>query len=166
MAEGIGLDQFGSSPGADPTMNGRLLGASILLFIRGGMTAIPGAAFLLFAAIFWFNQPAVGPNESPLVVGGLTVLVTVGLVVLGVAGLAIGIPSVIFAVLIQTKQRWAQWAALVGETVVALVFAVGVVWGLTHPDDRIIAAPAAVALVVASAPILVVLVSGLTGRRS
>jgi uncharacterized membrane protein len=147
-------------------VNGRLLGASILLFIRGGLTAIPGAAFLLFAAIFWFNQTPAGPNESPLLVGGLTVIITAGLVVLGVGGLAIGIPSVIFAVLIQTKKRWAQWAALVGESLIALFFAVALVWGLTHPADRIIAAPAAVALVVLSAPVLFVLGQGLTARRT
>ena len=121
---------------------------------------------MLFAAIFWFNQPTAGPNESPLLVGGFTVLVTAGLVALGVGGLAIGIPSVIFAALIQTKKRWAQWAALVGESLIALFFAVAVVWGLTHPDDRIIAGPAAVALVVLSAPVLFVLVSGLIARRT
>jgi len=121
---------------------------------------------LVFAAILWFNQPTAGPNESPLVVGGFTVLVVAGLVALGVAGLAMGIPSVIFAVLIQTKKRWAQWAALTGESLIALFFAGAVVWGLTHPYDRVIAAPAAVALVVLSAPVLFLLVLGLTARRS
>lgn len=160
------MDQRGSGDRADATMNGRLLAASILLFIRGGLTALPGAAFLLFAALLWFNQPVAGPNESPLIVGGITVILAVGLAVLGVVGLAIGIPSVIFAVLIQTRKRWAQWAALVGESVMAFVFVVAVAWGLTHPYDRYIAAPAAIALVVASAPVLVVLVSGLTSPRS
>ena len=59
-----------------------------------------------------------------------------------------------------------QWAALLGESLIALFFAVAVVWGLTHPDDRVIAAPAAVALVVLSAPVLFVLVSGLTASRT
>ena len=47
-----------------------------------------------------------------------------------------------------------------------MIFAVAVVWGLTHPDDRVIAGPAAIALVVSSAPVLVVLVPGLTARRT
>ena len=166
MAESIRLDQRRSDDRSDATLNRRLLAASILLFIRGGVTGLPGAGFLVLAAVFWANQPTVGPNDSPLVIAAFTVFVTAGLVVLGVAGLAIGIPSVIFAVLIQTKRRWAQWAALVGESLVALFFAGAVVWGLTHPDDRIIAGPAAVALVVLSAPVLFVLVSGLTARRT
>jgi hypothetical protein len=137
----------------------------MLLFIRGGMTATPGALLLLVAAFFYFTHP-MGPNDDPLVYVALMTFVVGGFALLGVAGLAIGIPSVIFAVLIQTRKRWAQWAALVGESIIALIFAVAVVWGLTHPDDRVLAAPAAVALVVGSAPVLVVLVSGLTARRS
>jgi len=129
------------------------------------MTAIPGAFLLLGAAFFYFTNP-IGPNDDPLVHGILMVFVAGGLALGGVAGLAIGIPSVIFAVLIQTKKRWAQRAALVGESLIALFFAGAVVWGLTHPDDRIIAGPAAVALVVLSAPVLPVLVSGLIARRT
>lgn len=147
------------------TLNRRLLAASILLFIRGGMTAIPGAFLLLGAAFFYLTNPK-GPNDDPLVYIALTTLIVGGLAVGGVAGLAIGIPSVIFAVLIQTKKRWAQRASMVGESLIALVFATAVVWGLTHPDARFMAAPAAVALVVLSAPVLIVLVSGLTARRT
>lgn len=120
---------------------------------------------MLAAAFFYLTNP-MGPNDSPLVYGVLMALVVGGLAVGGVAGLAIGIPSVIFAALIQTRKRWAQWVALVGESLVALFFAAAVAWGLTHPDDRIIAAPAAVALVVVSAPVLAVLVSGLTYRAA
>ena len=120
---------------------------------------------MLGAAFFYFTNP-MGPNDDPLVHGILVVLIAGGLALGGVAGLAIGIASVIFAVLIQTKRRWAQCAALVGESLIALFFAVAVVWGLTHPDDRFIAGPAAVALVVLSAPVLFVLVPGLTARRT
>ncbi len=129
------------------------------------MTAIPGALLLLAAAFFYLTNPR-APNDDPLVYAILITFVVGGLAVSGVAGLAIGIPSVIFAVLIQTRKRWAQWAALVGEGLIALFFVVAVVWGLTHPDDRVIAAPAAVALVVLSAPVLFVLVPGVTARRT
>jgi hypothetical protein len=165
MAESIRLDQRRSDERSDTTLNRRLLAASILLFIRGGMTAIPGALLLLGAAFFYITNPR-GPNEDPLVYGVLMTLVVGGLALSGVAGLAIGIPSVIFAVLIQTRKWWAQWAALVGESLIALFFVVAAVWGLTHPADRVIAAPAAVALVVLSAPVLLVLVPGLTARRT
>ncbi len=113
MAESIRLDQRRSDGRSDASLNRRLLAASILLFIRGGMTAIPGALFLLAAAFFYLTDPR-GPNDDPLVYAILITFVVGGFAVLGVAGLAIGIPSVIFAVLIQTRRRWAQWAALVG----------------------------------------------------
>ena len=147
-------------------MNPRLLAASILLFIRAGLTGPPGLAFLLTAAFFWFTKP-LGPVGGSDAAGGvLTIVVAGALAFLGAAGLAIGIPAAVFAVLIQTRRRWAQWTALVGESLVAVLLVVAAVWGLTHPNDRVIATPAIVFLVVGSAPVIVSLVSGLTKRES
>jgi hypothetical protein len=115
MAERIRLDHRRSDDRSDATLNRRLLAASILLFIRGGLTALPGALLLLAAAFFYITNPR-GPNEDPLAYAVLMTFVVGGLALSGVAGLAIGIPSVIFAVLVQTRNRWAQWAALVGES--------------------------------------------------
>src|SRR5260370_40767669 len=145
MAESIRLDQRRSDEGGDATLSRRLLAASILLFIRGGMTAIPGALLLLAAAFFYVTNPR-GPNDDPLVYAVLITFVVGGLAVSGMAGLAIGIPSVIFAVLVQTRKRWAEWAALVGEGLIALFFVVAVVCVLTHPNDPLIPPPAAAAL--------------------
>ena len=147
-------------------MNRRLLAASILLFVRAGLTGPAGLGFLLTAAFFWLTKPLGPVGGSDAADGVLTIVVAGGLAVLGAIGLAIATPALIFGALIQTRKRWAQWSALVGESFIALLLAFAVIWGLTHPADQVVTVPAAIGLVVGSAPVVVLLVSGLTKRES
>ncbi len=133
------------------------------MLIRAGMTAIPGAVFLLFAALFWLTKPT---NDGSLVGAIFTAIFAGSLAILGVAGLAIGIPSAIFGALVLTRKRWAQWTAAIGEILIAIALLGTAVWGLTHPNDQVLVLPVVVVMAVAYAPVVVLLLLGLTKRES
>ena len=135
-------------------MNPRLRIATILLLARAGWASAAGLTFLAFAAIFWNSRDV------------LTVLIAGGLGVLGAAALAIGIPSFAFAFLLRTGKRWASWAVVVGESVIALALVGATVWALTHSGDQLLAIATVVAIAFVSAPVLVLVVRTLAEKKT
>ena len=96
----------------------------------------------------------------------LTVLIAGGLGVLGVAALAIAIPSFAFAFLLRTRKRWATWTVLVGESLVAIALVVATVRALTNHSDQLLAVATGAALTVVSAPVIVLLVRTLAEKKT
>lgn len=143
-------------------MNWRLRVAAILLFARAGWSGLVAVTFLGVAAVIWASRPAGPPTDSTLVTALLTIGIAGALALLGVAAVAIAIPSLVFGILVQTRKRWAHWFVVVGEGMVAIALVGATIWALTHPQDLALALAAVVALAVVSIPVIVLLVQALT----
>ena len=137
----------------------------ILLLARAGWTGAAGLTFVAFAAIFWISRPMGPPSDSQLIGDVLAMVIAGGLGVLGVAAIAIAIPSFAFAFLLRSGKPWATWTVVVGESVVAIALVVATVRALTHPGDRLLAVAAVVAIAVVSAPVIVLLGRTLADRK-
>lgn len=147
-------------------MNPRLRIALILLLARAGWTGAAGLTFVAVAAIFWISRPMGPPSDSQLIGDVLAMVIAGGLGLLGVAALAIAIPSFAFAFLLRTGKQWATWTVVVGESVVAIALVVATVWALTHSGDQFLAVATVVAIAIVSAPVIVLLVWTLAEKKT